>query len=267
MNNLNHKEEEFARDLLQNAKKVTLSTSEKASIYSRLNTVMNQSPARLSWYDSFELSKIIKTITDGSIVKFVPVALVAVLVLMVSVSFSARNSLPGELLYPVKVGVNENVQSFATFGEKSSAEVDAMHASTRLNEAEQLVEQNKLSTSAAVTVEKTFSDDADKVKKQADSLEAKGNTVEAQKINSDFEVTLQSHSDLIQALSSSTLRSGKDSELISGIKNKVLLRLKEFTQSRERGQAKIQAAKINITAAASTTSATTTTATTTIDLK
>ncbi len=57
------------------------------------------------------------------------------------VSFAAQNAIPGETLYPVKLAT-ERARIAVTPGKKTKAELHLGFASRRLNEIEQLIEQN-----------------------------------------------------------------------------------------------------------------------------
>ena len=48
----------------------------------------------------------------------------------------AEKSLPGDVLYPVKIHINENFESAVAFTAKSDAEVSVKHAAKRLAEAQ-----------------------------------------------------------------------------------------------------------------------------------
>lgn len=69
-----------------------------------------------------------------------------------STSFAAQNALPGELLYPVKVTLNENVRSAFALGSDAQAELQASLFVERTDEARTLALQGhgELATSAEV---------------------------------------------------------------------------------------------------------------------
>jgi len=61
-------------------------------------------------------------------------------------SFAAESSLPGEFLYPVKIHVNENIESAFTFGAENEAELQLERIEERLLEQSELSAQWKLSS-------------------------------------------------------------------------------------------------------------------------
>lgn len=71
----------------------------------------------------------------------------ALLVIFLSgggVSYAANASLPGELLYPVKISVNEEVRSLLTFSEEAKLAFEIQRAEQRLEEAEELERSGEL---------------------------------------------------------------------------------------------------------------------------
>ena len=59
-------------------------------------------------------------------------------------SFAAQSSLPGDVLYPVKIHVNEAVRSSLTFSTASKASLETELAEARLKETEELAAEGKM---------------------------------------------------------------------------------------------------------------------------
>ena len=72
-------------------------------------------------------------------------AIPVILIMGAGISFAAENSLPGNFLYPVKIHVNEPIESALSISPKSKIDLNSHLAQTRLKEAEQLLSQGKLS--------------------------------------------------------------------------------------------------------------------------
>ncbi|MBI4087026.1 carboxypeptidase regulatory-like domain-containing protein [Candidatus Kaiserbacteria bacterium] len=70
-------------------------------------------------------------------------------------SFMANTALPGDILYPVKTGVNEKVWSAFAVSDESQAQVDIALANRRLDEARRLSAEGRLSaqTSAGLNAD------------------------------------------------------------------------------------------------------------------
>lgn len=63
-----------------------------------------------------------------------------------SVAYVAKAADPGDTLYPVKVGVNENISAVLTIDMAAKAELDARHFAERLEEYEHMAADGLLST-------------------------------------------------------------------------------------------------------------------------
>jgi len=78
--------------------------------------------------------------------------LLALMVGMGGTSFAAQGAVPGDLLYPVKVHVNENVRSSLAVGADAEAQLQAQFLAERLQEAEKLAAEGKLKGEVAADV-------------------------------------------------------------------------------------------------------------------
>lgn len=83
------------------------------------------------------------------------------------VSYAAEGALPGEVLYPIKVHVNESVRETLALSSEAKANVEADIASRRVEEAKELAVQGILSTSTVAELKVTFEDHAKKARKVA----------------------------------------------------------------------------------------------------
>jgi hypothetical protein len=163
-------------------KKVSLTASEKARMRRILMAHMNAHPARGPIVSP--ISHWILFATRTASVSFV--ALFAIL----GSSYAASGSLPGQTLYPIKVGINERVESLLAVTPEASAEVSLKHALTRLDEAEQLAQTGALDASTNATVRARIADDVSRANRQIDSLSSKGRGSNASLMRDSFEQKL-----------------------------------------------------------------------------
>lgn len=68
-------------------------------------------------------------------------------------SYAAQSALPGDPLYPIKIGVNERIAGAFAGGPQGHVRYDTELAARRLEEAETLAANDKLSTSASAQIE------------------------------------------------------------------------------------------------------------------
>lgn len=82
--------------------------------------------------------------------------LIALMVTAGGTSFAAQNAVPGELLYPVKIGLNENLRGAVAFDANAKAELHAALLAERLEEAQTLADEGRLEGSLAIQVRKNI---------------------------------------------------------------------------------------------------------------
>ena len=81
-----------------------------------------------------------------------PIAIFLILFISVGTSFAAQGALPGDFLYPIKTEVNENVRTAFAFGADAEANLQADLLEERLEEAQTLHTEGKLTANTAVMV-------------------------------------------------------------------------------------------------------------------
>jgi len=186
--------------LFAKIKKETLKPDEKMKVLSALQDFVDKNPAGSvesplyipSPWLSFVRQKI-----------FIIPALVVIVVLSLTggTVLAAKNSLPGNILYPVKL-LNEKVQSLTAVGPKAQAQVHATQAISRLQEVEQMVSSNvPISTTTKQEIQNRFGTQAQAVTTSVEQLRNSGQPEEAAKIQSDFKSSIAKHQEAIIELS------------------------------------------------------------------
>lgn len=116
-----------------------------------------------------------------------------------SVSFAAGGALPGELLYGVKVAVNERVELALASSFEAKANVRVRHAEERLREAEVLAARGALTQDAAADAAAHVKASVGAANEIAVKLEAQGNEYAAEDIHMRIASALSAHSELLDA--------------------------------------------------------------------
>lgn len=112
----------------------------------------------------------------------------------------AEKSLPGDVLYPVKIHINENFESIVAFTAKSDAEVSVKHAAKRLAEAQKLKEKGELSTEQSIELANSFKNEVKNINENVEKVRSKGDSESADKIDSDFEKDVKEYSEIVGIL-------------------------------------------------------------------
>lgn len=133
--------------------------------------------------------------------KFFAGALSLVLVLSGVTSFAAKSAIPGDILYPIKIHINEEAESFFSIGVKSTAKTNATHAISRLQEVQKLVLQDKLSTTTTDLIKAKFTEDAQSVALNVEKLSQEGDVPAATQVGAEFQASLQDYQGALTTLS------------------------------------------------------------------
>ncbi len=128
------------------------------------------------------------------------ILIIALLFGGVGVSVVADGSLPGDVLYSVKTGVNENVKLALTLGNESKGILRGELASERLREAEQLISESKLTAELAAEIKANFEKQALKITEISQKLVSKNKNKSVTEINSNFEAKLRAHERILSQL-------------------------------------------------------------------
>lgn len=86
----------------------------------------------------------------GFKLKYMTALLIALVLIGGGTSYAAQGTVPGDVLYPIKVGVNENVRSAFAVSNTSEAKLQAALVAERLEEAETLAAKGELSSDVSV---------------------------------------------------------------------------------------------------------------------
>lgn len=133
--------------------------------------------------------------------RFAAATLLLILIIGGGISLAAESSLPGNLLFPLKVSLNENLKMAFAFSDKEKAFLDIRIAQKRLQDTEKLISLGKMTPTAKQQIETSFKERASSIKKYLEKAEAKGNTGDVIYVSSDFESTLKTHKNILTSVS------------------------------------------------------------------
>ncbi len=202
-----------------------MTSSEKKAVLNSLKSFMMKHPAHSTEQKGFayKFTTAIKSPFHNRLFQGhrTLIGSLAVVILLVSVtggtSSIAQYSLPGDLLYPVKINFNEKVESFVSFDTQSKALIEVKHLDTRLAEAETLNTTNKLEGSRKDLVEMQFTKDLKSTINHINSLNSEGNTKNANKIKVKIETSLIKHKGVIDRI----LERNSDTDLPENMGNEI----------------------------------------------
>lgn len=154
------------------------------------------------------------------------------------VSFAAEGALPGDLLYPVKTSINEEVRSTLAISAESKAELHAKFAERRLEEAERLASSGRLSIETGAQIAANFKSHAQESESQSEKAEAKGGAEAAVGIHSNFESALLAHEKVLAKIE---VKNPESKEHLEVVLRDVRAEISTVTKKRESGEQKVSA--------------------------
>jgi len=186
--------------IFRKAKKIKLAREEKALIRSHLLSYMDQNPVRneIGYRQINQRSFIINYLLS---LKYMPIIIVIALILVTGggTTMAAENSLPGDMLYPVKISVNEKVAGYFAVSNESKAELANTLIQRRLEEAEKLAIKGELNAETQANIEANFERHAEKINEKIAALKAE-DTQKADEVASNLEVSLRVHEQIMNKL-------------------------------------------------------------------
>src|SRR3989338_2173404 len=214
-------------DIFKNIKKmVRLGDSEKNHARTAIFDFVKKNPVRFMEDERLQQAQ------DGTSIlilkfKYMPIALIVVILLSVGTVFAAESAVPGDFLHPVKTEFNEEVRSTFTFGTESNARWNSRLSERRLEEGELLGAENRLNEELTVRLRERFEAQEQRASELIARLEAEGKTEIAANLAARMENVLEVHEQIIARLAET---SDQD---ISQILDTVRARLQTRVEARE----------------------------------
>ena len=198
----------YFQNIFNKTEQVKLSSIEKEEMRANLELfaikhhVRNADTVRLLLQEGSKsyISAFVEMLTLQPLIsklKPMPIILIIALLIGGGTSFAAEGALPGDVLYPIKVSVNEEVRSFVAISAEAQAKWDARRAERRLEEAEKLAAEGRLNAETRADIESRFEGHTKAFEVQTKKIESKQNTKISLEINSDFEASLKTHAQVL----------------------------------------------------------------------
>ncbi|MDQ3076638.1 MAG: DUF5667 domain-containing protein [bacterium] len=184
--------------LKQKSAHVGLNPEERQSLKLFLNDYIDTHPILESEIEHSPISPFSKFF---STLKHVGAFAGVAVLLASSVAYAAEGSLPGDILYPVKVSFNEKIQGVFAFTTKSKASHEITLVNRRLVEAESLQDESRLSADMKASVLDGFNRHMKAVGTHVETMSEKESFADVQETTQSLEASLQSHSRILPVLS------------------------------------------------------------------
>ena len=183
-------------NIQKEARKIALTSDERESMRLRLEGVIQAEHLTRGEGGGLSPSPYFSYVTPRSAV---PALVLIIVIGGGGVSYAAEGTLPGDLLYPVKITVNESVRGALAFSAESKAAWHATAAERRMEEVETLADRGALSPEVRSKLEANFEDHAQRIEGIVDAAEAE-DPVRAADIRTRFTSSLAAHASVIARL-------------------------------------------------------------------
>lgn len=229
-------EDKKINQLLSGLKKAVLSKAEKDSIRKNIIAFMRQEAMPREPFVSWNVAHFTNFFPRSLALRYVSLAMVLSLFFSTGVSFAAQKSLPGELLYPIKTGINEKVLGLLLVSDKAKAKYNVELVQLRLEEIEKVFSQDALDEKKSEKMQKLLAKHIQEVADRASDIGNKKDPNFSLEINSELEASLNAHKQILDTLAK---RPGKKSSDIERIASSVQNKAEETVKSRQSAELKV----------------------------
>ncbi|MDD2807667.1 MAG: DUF5667 domain-containing protein [Patescibacteria group bacterium] len=147
-------------------------------------------------------------------------------------SVAAEGALPGDILYPVKININEEVRSAFNLSTDAKANWEAELTSRRLQEAEKLAVENRLQADTQGQLRQAIENHFTKFNQLSAKLAQHNDAEKAAAVQSKLESILKAHAEVLLGMDSDT----QDSNLVSALAADVLDKAKSISEDRGKNE-------------------------------
>jgi len=147
---------EILEKLNNEAQKISLNRDEKSSIRNILISYSRKSP--YGAFFSFSLIRNKKVLILASVI--------ALLLMGGGTSYAAQRALPGDILYPIKINVNEKIADLMAVTKEAKVKLNKKIIKTRLGEMDKLISIGKFDKKKEVKIEKDLKNALEKSEKR-----------------------------------------------------------------------------------------------------
>ena len=228
----NNKIKKFA----EKANEIHLKPEERIFIKNNIESVIKSFPSR----DMDDVDLYRTSIFSGFFgIKLNAASLAVLLVIFIlaggSVTMAAEKSLPGDLLYPIKIHINESAKSLTAVSPEAKGKFEIEKLEQRLKEAEILSNRGELDPKSRAILEKRLDVEINNAKSRISNLEADSKIEAATDISSRLEISLQAHEKVLTFISGESAKNEEIKPLIERVRGQA----KEASERRAESEKKI----------------------------
>ncbi|MFA5954088.1 MAG: DUF5667 domain-containing protein [Patescibacteria group bacterium] len=192
-----------AARLHQVSTEVRLTTDERDTMRKNILSYMNQHPAIPSTTVFTRFKELLNSL-QPRVILLRPVGAVFLILVLISASTAtaAEQSLPGDILYPVKINVTEPARGLLALSTEAQAEWQSLLLERRMNEATELSEQGRLDKNNSVIVSRQITEQVTKTEDASKKLQREDQQTTAVTIQSSAAASLAAQAQVFARINS-----------------------------------------------------------------
>ncbi len=160
----------FSQQLNNKAKELKLSVVEKHDLRDRVISYMEYHPATLSSAQTMVVKNESYRIFNFDVARVFQLVGSFVLIFTLSVSYFAERAIPGDALYAIKIGFNEEVRSTLVRGSYEKVVWETERLNRRISEARLLADEGRLTQEVEAQVAVAVKEHSDNARKEIENL-------------------------------------------------------------------------------------------------
>lgn len=177
-------------EIIKKAKRLMLTESEKSQIRGAILNIIKETPVRLG----SETRLILRPL-------FLRLALFSLIILTAGAGIAgAENSLPGDLLYPIKTEINEKIRERLALSETAKTSYETGRIERRLEESEQLMLKGRVDKAAEQLIKENLMQRIENIKNKAENIKTEEDLEKAEKVTSRIERAISTHESMIEKI-------------------------------------------------------------------
>lgn len=214
------------KDGVKDIQNIKLTEREKALMFAHISEhmkVAHSTPATMNWFMFFHRTSAV-------------IALMVLIFSSAAVVVASEASLPGDLLYPIKVSVKEPLASALSVSSSAKIQKEVQKATERLKEAEQLSEKGRLNADTRKEIEDRFEKHVEKMDSFVvrDTKEEDKKVQKKVKVKTDFEESVLRHTEELDKIKEDL--SDDEKEEVEQFKNTVLKTVRDKKEKHSNGR-------------------------------
>lgn len=218
------------KQFIREAKDTKLSDQERSSVKNNVLNFVSNNPVRAGIQPHLGYGSNI-FLTRLNFASTMAILLIFAVLVSGGVAVGAEKALPGEVLYRVKVNINEEVRGWMATSDEAKADWEIKRTERRLEEAEQLAGEGSLNLEASQNIEANFEANAQRVRERVEKFRNKENFNAAASVSLNFETALKAHDRILSRLSQKKSEAGVQ---VKPIRERIRSEVHESAQQRER---------------------------------